>query len=55
MGQAFDGVVLAEFGDMNPSLFGRVVRRALSERKGFAVVIGRIKGISCGGPRLSRV
>jgi phage terminase large subunit len=43
-GQAFNGVVLDEYGDMNPTLFGSVVRPALADRSGFAVIVGTIKG-----------
>ena len=43
-GPAFDGVVLDEYADISPSLFPAVVRPALADRRGFAVLIGTIKG-----------
>lgn len=43
-GLALDGVILDEFADMPPSLWGAVVRPALADRKGWATVIGTIKG-----------
>jgi phage terminase large subunit len=43
-GPFFDGVVLDEFADMPPSLFTQIVRPALADRQGFAIVIGTIKG-----------
>ena len=43
-GLYFDGVVLDEYGDMSPRLFGEVLRPALSDRRGFAVMIGTPKG-----------
>lgn len=43
-GQAFDGVVLDEYADMPPSLFPVIVRPALTDRKGFCVVVGTVKG-----------
>lgn len=39
-----DGVVLDEFGDMDPTVWTQVVRPALSDRKGWAVFIGTPKG-----------
>jgi len=39
-----DGVVLDEFGDMDPTVWSQVVRPALSDRKGWAVFIGTPKG-----------
>jgi phage terminase large subunit len=43
-GMALDGVVLDEYADMAPSLFSHVVRPALADRNGLAVVLGTIKG-----------
>lgn len=43
-GLALDGVILDEFADMPPSLWGSIVRPALADRKGWATVIGTIKG-----------
>lgn len=43
-GQYFDGVVLDEYGDMSPSVWGKVVFPTLSDRKGWAVFIGTFKG-----------
>lgn len=39
-----DGCILDEYAQMPPSLFGEVVRPALSDRKGFAIFIGTPKG-----------
>lgn len=43
-GLYFDGVVLDEFGDMNPLAWSEVIRPALSDRRGWAVFIGTPKG-----------
>ena len=43
-GMGFDGVVLDEFADMSPSLWGSVVRPSLADRTGYAVVIGTVRG-----------
>ena len=43
-GLYFDGVVLDEFGDCRPSLWGEVVLPTLADRKGWAVFIGTPKG-----------
>jgi phage terminase large subunit len=43
-GPFFNGAVLDEYADIAPSLFKQVVRPALADRKGFAVVLGTIKG-----------
>lgn len=43
-GQAFDGVVMDEYADMAPSLYSAIVRPALADRRGFAVIIGTVKG-----------
>jgi hypothetical protein len=39
-----DGVVLDEFGDMEPRAWEEVIRPALSDRKGWAVFIGTPRG-----------
>jgi phage terminase large subunit len=39
-----DGVVLDEFGDMDPTVWSQVIRPALSDRKGWACFIGTPKG-----------
>lgn len=39
-----DGVVLDEFGDMDPTIWTQVLRPALSDRKGWAIFIGTPKG-----------
>lgn len=39
-----DGVILDEFGDMDPTVWSQVVRPALSDRKGWAIFIGTPKG-----------
>ena len=39
-----DGVVQDEFGDFRPSVWGNVIRPALSDRKGWAVFGGTPKG-----------
>lgn len=39
-----DGVVLDEFGDMDPAIWSQVIRPALSDRKGWACFIGTPKG-----------
>jgi phage terminase large subunit len=43
-GMYLDGVVLDEFADMRPTLWGEVIRPLLSDRKGWAVFIGTPKG-----------
>lgn len=43
-GMYFDGVVLDEFADMRPSVWGEVIRPALADRRGWAVFIGTPKG-----------
>lgn len=43
-GMYLDGVVLDEFADMRPSLWGEVIRPLLADRKGWAVFIGTPKG-----------
>jgi len=39
-----DGVVLDEFGDMDPTIWTQVIRPALSDRNGWACFIGTPKG-----------
>jgi hypothetical protein len=43
-GGYFDGIVLDEYGDCRPSLWGEVVLPTLADRKGWAVFIGTPKG-----------
>lgn len=43
-GLYLDGVILDEFGDCRPSLWGEVVLPTLADRKGWAVFIGTPKG-----------
>jgi phage terminase large subunit len=43
-GQYFDGVVLDEYGDMSPSLWGAVILPTLADRRGWAAFIGTFKG-----------
>lgn len=43
-GMYLDGVVLDEFADMKPSLWGEVIRPLLADRAGWAVFIGTPKG-----------
>lgn len=43
-GVYLDGVILDEYAQMPSSLFGEVIRPALSDRQGFAVFIGTPKG-----------
>jgi phage terminase large subunit len=43
-GAYLDGVVLDEYADMNPSLWGSVVRPMLADRGGSAIFIGTPKG-----------
>ncbi len=39
-----DGVILDEFGDMKPRVWGEVIRPLLADRKGWAAFIGTPKG-----------
>jgi phage terminase large subunit len=39
-----DGVILDEFAEMDPRLWGEVVRPALADRKGWSIFIGTPKG-----------
>lgn len=43
-GTYFDGVILDEFGDCRPSLWGEVILPTLADRQGWAVFIGTPKG-----------
>ena len=43
-GLYLDGVVLDEYADMKPSIWGAVIRPLLADRKGWAVFIGTPKG-----------
>jgi hypothetical protein len=43
-GGYFDGLVLDEFGDMDPRAWAEVLRPALADRQGWAVFIGTPKG-----------
>lgn len=43
-GQYFDGVILDEYGDMHPSIWGKILLPTLADRRGWAVFIGTPKG-----------
>jgi phage terminase large subunit len=43
-GSYYDGIVLDEFGDMDPRAWQEVIRPALSDRHGWAIFIGTPKG-----------
>jgi hypothetical protein len=43
-GLYMDGVILDEFADMRPSVWGEVIRPLLADRKGWATFIGTPKG-----------
>lgn len=43
-GMYLDGVVLDEYADMRPALWGEVIRPCLSDRRGWAVFIGTPRG-----------
>ncbi len=43
-GLAFSGLVADEFGDWKPSVWGYVIRPALADRQGWAIIIGTPKG-----------
>ncbi len=43
-GVYFDGVILDEFGDCRPNLWGEVILPTLADRKGWAIVMGTPKG-----------
>lgn len=43
-GEYYDGVILDEYAQIKPTVFGSVIRPALADRKGWAVFIGTPKG-----------
>lgn len=43
-GMGFDGAIFDEFGDMDPTMWTRVIGPALSDREGFGIFIGTPKG-----------
>jgi len=43
-GTYFDGVILDEFGDMDPQVWTQVIRPALADREGWACFIGTPRG-----------
>lgn len=43
-GAYLDGVILDEFADMRPSVWGEIIRPMLADRKGWATFIGTPKG-----------
>jgi len=43
-GLYFDGIILDEFGDMRPTLWGEVILPTLLDRRGWSVFIGTPKG-----------
>lgn len=43
-GLYFDGIILDEYGDMRPSLWGEVILPTLLDRKGWAAFIGTMRG-----------
>jgi phage terminase large subunit len=43
-GQYFDGLIADEYGDWKPSVWAYVIRPALADRKGWAILIGTPKG-----------
>ncbi len=43
-GLYLDGIILDEYADMSPSIWGEVLRPALADRKGWAAFIGTPKG-----------
>lgn len=43
-GVFFDGIVADEYGDWKPSVWGYVIRPALADRQGWAIIIGTPKG-----------
>ena len=45
-GLFFDGVVLDEYADMKPFVWGEVLRPTLSDHQGWAIFIGTPKGIN---------
>ena len=43
-GLYFDGIILDEYGDCRPSLWGEIILPCLMDRQGWAVFIGTMKG-----------
>lgn len=43
-GLYFDGIVLDEYGDYRPTIWGEIILPTLMDRRGWAVFIGTIKG-----------
>jgi phage terminase large subunit len=43
-GGYFNGIILDEYADMRPSVWGEVIRPALADKKGWAVFIGTPRG-----------
>ena len=43
-GLGFDGLVADEYGDWKPSVWGYVIRPALADKNGWAIIIGTPKG-----------
>jgi len=43
-GNYFDGVIIDEYGDISPRLFGEIIAPALADRKGWCAFIGTPKG-----------
>ena len=43
-GLFFDGIIADEYGDWKPSVWGYVIRPALADRGGWAIIIGTPKG-----------
>lgn len=43
-GNYFDGAIIDEYGDMNPSVWPKIILPTLSDRGGWAVFIGTFKG-----------
>ena len=43
-GLYLDGIVLDEYGDMRPNVWGEIIRPLLADRKGWAVFIGTPRG-----------
>ena len=52
-GPYLDGVVLDEYADMRPSVWGEVIRPMLADRQGWATFIGTPKGRNEFFPRLA--
>jgi hypothetical protein len=45
-GLGFDGIVIDEVADIEPSVWGEIIRPALTDRLGWAIFIGTAKGIN---------